>query len=156
MTSPIQLRQSVLRGLARMHAVCSGPSAQDPHSDTAAALQWIASTCGIEAAEGARYLLSTAGWTHGRGSAPDPAPRPTGATPNGSATAQKEHPNQEQLDALRAYAEGWEDDGWKRRLRLDWSRAGSDWEGPFHLLQQLRNSHGPAWLLGFDLWSDPA
>ena len=59
-------------------------------------------------------------------------------------------PTQEQLEALRAYAE-WAGRDWKQRLALDWMRAGSEWDGPYHLLHQVRNRLGPAWLEGAEL-----
>ena len=49
----------------------------------------------------------------------------------------------EQLDALRAYAE-WAGDGWQLKLRLDWLRGGSRWDGEWAPLQQLRNRIGSA------------
>ena len=58
-------------------------------------------------------------------------------------------PNPEQLDALKQYA-AWAGDDWKAELRGDWMRAGSHWDGPYHLLQQIRNSLGPAWLAQFE------
>ena len=56
----------------------------------------------------------------------------------------------EQLDAVKAYAH---DHGisWKEELRYDWMRSGSHWSGPYHLLQQIRNLHGPRWLVDFRL-----
>lgn len=57
----------------------------------------------------------------------------------------KPEPREEQRQALETYAE-WAGAGWKERLASDWFRAGSRWSGPYYLLQQLRNSHGPSWL----------
>jgi len=54
-------------------------------------------------------------------------------------------PTDEQLAALGAYA-AWAGDDWKYRLTSDWVRAGSEWDGPYHLLHQLRNTLGPTWL----------
>jgi hypothetical protein len=54
-------------------------------------------------------------------------------------------PTAEQMAALTAYA-AWAGDGWKDRLASDWMRAGSEWDGPYHLLHQLRNNCGPSWL----------
>jgi hypothetical protein len=51
----------------------------------------------------------------------------------------------EQRQAVIDYAKAHGDD-WQRKLRRDWMRAGSSWDGPYHLLQQVRNSHGPSWL----------
>ena len=59
-------------------------------------------------------------------------------------------PTSEQLEALKGYA-AWAGDEWKRSLSTDWMRAGSRWSGSWGLLQQLRNSHGPAWLNTFTL-----
>ena len=36
---------------------------------------------------------------------------------------------------------------WVQSLLIDWSRAGSRWTGPDHLLHQLRNQRGPRWLI---------
>jgi len=58
-------------------------------------------------------------------------------------------PNAEQLDALKQYA-AWAGDNWKSKLSRDWMRAGSEWDGPYPLLQQVRNSLGPAWLAQFE------
>ena len=56
--------------------------------------------------------------------------------------------NMEQLIALRDYAD-WAGKDWKDKLLSDWMRAGSDWPEAserYHLLQQIRNQHGPSWL----------
>ena len=65
-------------------------------------------------------------------------------------------PNREQLQALKDYAVA-VGDGWKKRLLLDWMRAGTavyELRDRYHLLQQVRNSFGPKWLARFDL-NDP-
>lgn len=59
-------------------------------------------------------------------------------------------PNAEQLEALKQYA-AWAGSRWKASLRTDWFRAGSLWDGPYHLLHQLRNNLGPSWLAQFKL-----
>jgi len=56
----------------------------------------------------------------------------------------------EQLDAVKAYAHD-HGTGWKESLTVDWMRGGSTWTGPYHLLQQVRNQHGPRWLADFRL-----
>lgn len=56
----------------------------------------------------------------------------------------------EQLDAVKAYAQD-HGTGWKESLRSDWMGSGSHWGGPYHLLQQIRNLHGPRWLVDFRL-----
>jgi hypothetical protein len=59
-------------------------------------------------------------------------------------------PNPEQEAAIRQYAK---DHGktWKKNLSDDWMVAGSRWDGPYYLLQQVRNTLGPAWLWSFKL-----
>jgi hypothetical protein len=54
----------------------------------------------------------------------------------------------EQQDALFGYAEWCKERGkdWKAELGLDWLSAGSTWDGPYHLLHQIRNKLGPDWL----------
>lgn len=59
-------------------------------------------------------------------------------------------PNAEQMDAVIQYAES-RGANWKDDLHTDWMRSGSTWSGPYHLLQQVRNQHGPKWLAAFDL-----
>ena len=54
-------------------------------------------------------------------------------------------PTAEQVAALAAYA-AWAGDDWKDRLASDWMRAGSEWDGEWAHLQQLRNNFGPSWL----------
>ena len=61
-------------------------------------------------------------------------------------------PNEEQLAALRSYAEH-EGEGWKMKLIIDWDRAGTDkWHAKetYGLLQQVRNRFGPRWLKTFE------
>lgn len=55
-----------------------------------------------------------------------------------------------QWNALIDYAQ-WRGNDWKDGLYLDWARCGSNWDGPYHLLQSLRHSHGPAWLSKFNV-----
>jgi len=50
-----------------------------------------------------------------------------------------------QLDALRRYAQQ-HGRCWKTRLRDEWMCASAE-----PLLHALRNSHGPGWLVGFEL-----
>jgi len=59
-------------------------------------------------------------------------------------------PTDEQIEALAGYA-AYAGNGWRRQLALDWMVAGSRWHGPYELLHQLRNSHGPRWLAGYAL-----
>ena len=47
----------------------------------------------------------------------------------------------EQTAALKSYA-AWAGDQWIRRLRRDWMRSGSEWDGAWAYLQQLRNDAG--------------
>ena len=54
-------------------------------------------------------------------------------------------PRPDQLAALADYAHYY-GGNWRANLLVDWRRAGSRWPGPYHLLQQLRNNHGPSWL----------
>ncbi len=57
-------------------------------------------------------------------------------------------PNKEQLEAVRDYALAVGPE-WKASLSRDWMRAGtsvSSMRDRYHLLQQVRNQFGPAWL----------
>lgn len=54
--------------------------------------------------------------------------------------------DQEQLDALREFADRYEGQDWKSKLNLAWMRASEP-----GVLQALRNSHGPSWLADFEL-----
>jgi hypothetical protein len=60
----------------------------------------------------------------------------------------------EQEDALVAYAQA-HGRTWKQQLQRDWMAAGSRWDGPYHLLHRLRNTHGPAWLARVSLAPAP-
>lgn len=64
-------------------------------------------------------------------------------------------PTTEQLVALRAYAD-WAGKNWKTQLRRDWSRSGSQWNGEYAHLQQLRNQFGPSWLATFTFTKESA
>mgnify|MGYP004450879351 FL=1 len=55
----------------------------------------------------------------------------------------------EKIQALTEYAT-WAGKGWKDRLVTDWMRAGSRFRGEYHILHQIRNTHGPSWLDRFD------
>lgn len=57
--------------------------------------------------------------------------------------------NAEQQSAIDQYAIDHGAD-WKLHLETDWARCGSRWSGPYHLLHQLRNSHGPKWLVDYN------
>lgn len=61
-----------------------------------------------------------------------------------------EEPKPDQLKALKAYAK-WAGKDWKKKLSRDWMRSGSEWDGPWHLMQQLRNQLGPKWLTKYTL-----
>lgn len=50
-----------------------------------------------------------------------------------------------QVDHLQAYADQ-HGRGWKQRLWLEWTNATAD-----PVLSLLRNSHGPSWLLRYNL-----
>ena len=72
------------------------------------------------------------------------------ATTQDETTGDRDNLTPEQLDAVKAYAED-HGIGWKESLRSDWMNSGSKWSGPYHLLQQIRNQHGPRWLVDFRL-----
>jgi hypothetical protein len=62
-------------------------------------------------------------------------------------------PNTEQLAAVRDYALAVGPE-WKASLTTDWLRAGtavSSMRDRYHLLQQVRNKFGPAWLATFEV-----
>lgn len=59
-------------------------------------------------------------------------------------------PTPEQVEALKAYA-AYHGRNWKSQLHADWMKAGSAWDGPYYLLQQVRNSFGPTWLNNMSL-----
>lgn len=59
----------------------------------------------------------------------------------------------EQLQALKDYAKAVGPE-WKKRLSLDWMRAGTEvyeLRDRYGLLQQVRNRFGPSWLRSFEL-----
>lgn len=58
--------------------------------------------------------------------------------------------NIRQIKAIVDYAE-WAGSKWKNKLKVDWMRAGSEWDGDYALLQQVRNEQGPGWLTKVDL-----
>ena len=60
----------------------------------------------------------------------------------------------EQMEALVAYRAWCKGRGveWRRQLADDWMRAGTDWDGPYHLLHQIRNQQGPSWLVDVQIY----
>jgi hypothetical protein len=67
-------------------------------------------------------------------------------------------PNTEQLTAVTDYALAVGPD-WKSSLSSDWMRAGTtvyELRDRYHLLQQVRNQHGPKWLATFEVDLAPA
>ncbi len=75
---------------------------------------------------------------------------PSSTTTQDETTGDRKTLTPEQLDAVKAYARDY-GTTWKDSLRSDWMRSGSKWIGPYHLLQQIRNQHGPRWLVDFKL-----
>lgn len=59
-------------------------------------------------------------------------------------------PTEEQLAAIRAYAEAKGKD-WKFRLNTAWWNGTDANEPNGHLLRQIRNTLGPKWLIKFKL-----
>lgn len=61
-------------------------------------------------------------------------------------------PTAEQMQAVKDYAET-VGEGWKDSLLVDWRRSGTQvWalRDRYHLLQQVRNTLGPKWLVLLD------
>jgi len=65
-------------------------------------------------------------------------------------TAAQAQPNAEQFAALRAYA-GIHSGNWRKNLLSAWLNGNYEGFKHSHLLQQVRNTLGPAWLDTFDL-----
>lgn len=66
-------------------------------------------------------------------------------------------PTPEQVKALEQYALDHGDE-WKCRLHADWTRAGSSWSGPYHLLQRIWDRLGRTsaarWLVDYEPFAD--
>jgi hypothetical protein len=72
-------------------------------------------------------------------------------TPGSGSIRRRKPVTDEQLDALRKYARTY-GRTWKNELRSDWLSACASVDPDIAgQLQQLRNSHGPAWLTTFKL-----
>ena len=55
----------------------------------------------------------------------------------------------EQRQSLSGYAIWKGTKTWRNALQCDWMRGGSAWPGDFEPLYQLRNTHGPGWLMDY-------
>jgi hypothetical protein len=66
----------------------------------------------------------------------------------------KQQPTPEQLAALKKWAAQY-GRTWKSKLRLAWYGGGyGDFDGDSGPLQQIRNTLGPTWLIGFRIQAD--
>ena len=66
-------------------------------------------------------------------------------------------PTPEQLDVIERYAADHGDE-WKCRLHIDWMCGGSQWDGPYYLLQRiwdvLGRTSAAQWLVNYRLLID--